>query len=201
VEPKPVIVREYRPDGTYTQVIARPNGLKAESNGNYEVKEDVIIALSDRNAFELLVFKAEKDKLSLRYYFDEDREETMYRRVEQPSVDLNTYDLLPDTVEAAVALLEKRLTKENREDLRNRTEEELVQLHMGFGLWIRNELQLWSPRSPLRYAIAESVDQDDIHPDRASSILIKTLWRKLNAADKPNQPDAPKPAADDEGME
>ncbi len=82
-------------------------------------------------------------------------------------------DKKPKTVAEAVAMLMKSLPEKEKKKLKKMKKEELFKLHMGFGMGIRNEFGLWDMDSPLLK------DCGVMHPDSASSVIIKALWKAL----------------------
>lgn len=56
------------------------------------------------------------------------------------------------------------------------SQDDLVALHLGLGMWIRNNLGLWSENS----ALLESARAQN--PDDASVVIIEALWRRLREA-------------------
>jgi hypothetical protein len=79
----------------------------------------------------------------------------------------------PRTFEDAVDRLADRLNPILRQRLTSMAESDLIELHFTFGMWIRNA---WLWTNPELVA-ACGVD----HPDDASSVLIRALWRKVRA--------------------
>jgi hypothetical protein len=55
-------------------------------------------------------------------------------------------------------------------------ESELIALHLGLGMWIRNNLGLWSENSALLQSARAQ------NPDDASVVIIEALWRRLREA-------------------
>lgn len=66
--------------------------------------------------------------------------------------------LLPDGEKAKIAAM---------------SQDDLFALHLGLGMWIRNNLGLWSENS----ALLESARAQN--PDDASVVIIEALWRRL----------------------
>jgi len=79
----------------------------------------------------------------------------------------------PKTVEEAVDLLLMLLSDDNKQNIKNTSEEDLVLLHMGLGASIRNEFGLWKDNKELLKACGKEC------PDDSSSVIIKALWKKL----------------------
>ena len=73
--------------------------------------------------------------------------------------------LLPDSVIAII---------------KNTNENDLINYHMGLGMWIRNNWGLWENSRLAQYFDSLGVE----HPDDMSETIIETFWRYLN-----NKPD------------
>jgi len=56
-------------------------------------------------------------------------------------------------------------------------ESDLIGLHFGLGMWIRNNLGLWQGNDALMQAI-RARDQA-IHPDDVSMAMIAAVWERL----------------------
>lgn len=79
----------------------------------------------------------------------------------------------PKTVAVAVKRLLAILTGEQKLMLALTPEDDLVDLHFTLGLAIRNAFGLHEPGNKLL------VDCGTVHPDDASGVIIKELWKKL----------------------
>ena len=82
---------------------------------------------------------------------------------------------LPDTVDEAVRLLIAMVPKAEQARIAVMPQDELVLLHLGLGLWIRNNLGLWQDNPTLLDACGVQ------SPDDASAFLIVAFWRQLQA--------------------
>jgi hypothetical protein len=81
----------------------------------------------------------------------------------------------PLTVEEAVEHLLPEMSDEDKRALRELPEDDLIVTHFGLGMYIRNKLGLWDKNSELMEACGVFVPD----PDRASSVIIQALWRRL----------------------
>ena len=86
-----------------------------------------------------------------------------------------TDDNLPTTVESAVRVLRSLIPEKEQAAIAAMSEADLIDLHLGLGLWIRNAFDLWKEDSVLRKATGE---QD---PDDAVLFIIRALWRSIRA--------------------
>ncbi len=84
-----------------------------------------------------------------------------------------TQDDLPTTVESAVRILRRVIPEKEQEAIAAMSEDDLIDLHLGLGLWIRNAFGLWKEGSKLRQATSER------DPDEAALFIIRALWRSL----------------------
>jgi hypothetical protein len=84
-------------------------------------------------------------------------------------------DKWPSTVEATVADLISTLSKEEKAEIRKLKKESLIELHFGFGTYIRNNYGLWRGNE----ALIKSACGKPCHPDDASGFIIERLWETL----------------------
>jgi hypothetical protein len=82
-------------------------------------------------------------------------------------------DDVPRTVDEAVRLLLGLVPDAEQIKIAAMTDNDLVNLHFGLGIWIRNNLCLWDTNSALLVATGES------HPDDASGVIVRALWQRL----------------------
>ncbi len=82
-------------------------------------------------------------------------------------------DDLPTTVESAVRILRSVIPEKAQDASAAMSEDDLIDLHLGLGLWIRNAFGLWKEDSTLRQVTGER------DPDDAALAIIRVLWRSL----------------------
>jgi hypothetical protein len=80
---------------------------------------------------------------------------------------------LPETVDEAVERLIFILEDEHKAALAIMQEKDLIDLHFGLGMAIRNAFDLYVPWSKLLASCGV------VHPDDASEVIISELWRSL----------------------
>ena len=85
----------------------------------------------------------------------------------------------PKSVEEAVDLLIENLSIREKYKIAKMSQNDLPGLHFSLGLGIRNEFGLWAGNKDLLESCASLVGQEIIHPDDASALIIKELWKKL----------------------
>jgi hypothetical protein len=83
----------------------------------------------------------------------------------------------PATVSEAVGVVLVALSDEDKARIEIMPKDELIGLHFGLGMWIRNNLGLWQGNSALMEAIREK--SPGIHPDDISMVIIESLWERL----------------------
>ena len=104
----------------------------------------------------------------------------------------------PKTLDEAVDFVLANISTEDKNTLVKTKEKSLISFHHGFGTFIRNELGLWSDNKELLNAIEQHPDylsmlkqyniksdmimkvNGAIHPDDASMVIIKAVWKKLH---------------------
>ncbi len=69
------------------------------------------------------------------------------------------------------------MSEEDKKALKNTPEEDLILHHFGLGAYIRNEFGFWQGNRELLESL--SGKQFGVHPDDASLVIIKALWKKL----------------------
>ncbi|MBP1152644.1 DUF6794 domain-containing protein [Methylocaldum sp. RMAD-M] len=91
----------------------------------------------------------------------------------------------PRTLNEAVDRLARMLSHTEKEEIAALTEGDLIGLHFGPGMRIRNEFSLWHDNSDLlmncqgiKYGDAAD-SYLSIDPDDASMMIIRVLWARL----------------------
>lgn len=90
----------------------------------------------------------------------------------------------PVTCEGAIKKIAKKLDADSIKTLRNTKKEDLIKFHMSWGMGIRNSYGLWSKNSPIRKSCAESIGEQDMHPDSASEVIIEGVWKVVHSNSK-----------------
>jgi len=80
----------------------------------------------------------------------------------------------PETVAEAVDKLLFILSDEQKNEIAALQEDDLIDLHFGLGLAIRNAFGLHDPDSKLL------ADCETKHPDDGAGVIVKALWDKLH---------------------
>jgi hypothetical protein len=88
---------------------------------------------------------------------------------------LHAHPYWPLDVEHAVAELLVRLPDDDHDTIRQLAAADLVTLHFGLGLAIRNEFGLLAGNT----ALLAACGSPDVHPDSASAVIIRALWECL----------------------
>ena len=88
----------------------------------------------------------------------------------------------PRTIEAAVEKILENMSRRDQTRVANMNETKLVEFHINYGIYIKNELRLWG-NEPLMEACKELAGVDRLSPDQASYIILKELQDKLLQSD------------------
>ena len=94
---------------------------------------------------------------------------SLAQQAEQKKVDI------PETLEECFPALKKILKKSDIDKMRNGTEEDMIDYHMGLGCWIRNNWGLWGGSKLRKWFLARGIH----HPDDMSGIILDSFWRHL----------------------
>ncbi|MBV9221966.1 MAG: hypothetical protein JO366_00535 [Methylobacteriaceae bacterium] len=76
--------------------------------------------------------------------------------------------------------LVEKLTPEDRKLLRDMSESELIQLHMGYGMWLRNQFR----RGELPHlfkSCSARIRSEDRGFDAISTVAIREIWLHVRA--------------------
>ena len=88
----------------------------------------------------------------------------------------------PRTIEAAVEKILENMSRRDQTRVANMKEAKLVEFHINYGIYIKNELRLWG-NEPLMEACKQVAGVDRLSPDQASYIILKELQDKLLQSD------------------
>ena len=88
----------------------------------------------------------------------------------------------PPTVELAVDKILSDLSVRDRTKIANLNEKRLMEFHVSFGIFIKNEFRLWG-NEPLLKSCCEHSGLPNVNPDQASYIILKELQKKINQGD------------------
>lgn len=83
----------------------------------------------------------------------------------------------PKTLEEAVDQFISSMSEGDMEKLINMPEEDLINLHLGWGDGIRNSFGLWAGDEELLKACGS----ESLHPDSASMVIIRAAWKRLRS--------------------
>ena len=82
---------------------------------------------------------------------------------------------LPKTVEEAVRLLLGLVPQSEQARISALHDDDLINLHFGLGMWIRDNLGIWQGNAALLDATGES------DADNASDVILRAFWLALRA--------------------
>ncbi len=96
-----------------------------------------------------------------------------------PTADPTSKDkiYIPRNLEEAFIELKKMLRPDLLKEMKEGSEQDMVQYHMGLGLWMRNNWSLWAGSRLGKYFNGIGIS----HPDDMSGIILDSFWRHLNA--------------------
>lgn len=85
----------------------------------------------------------------------------------------------PKTVEEAIGSLHTNMSLNDEILLASMNEEDLVNLHFALGHRIRHEFGLWTGNDALLESCRIISENQDLHVDDASMVIVKALWHKV----------------------
>jgi len=94
----------------------------------------------------------------------------------------------PLTIAEAVDRLQSTLSQAVKDEIAAMPESDLLDLHFGLGMWVRNNFGLWENNLPLldecmKTRFEGRVDMPNrlvwMHPNDASGIIIRAFWGRL----------------------
>jgi len=85
---------------------------------------------------------------------------------------------IPETVTEAVDRLLATLSEKQKAEIAAMKEDDLINLHFGLGMEIRNTFGLHDLGSKLL------ADCGTPHPDDGAAVIVKTLWGQLQVVDE-----------------
>lgn len=91
----------------------------------------------------------------------------------------NNRKKVPKTVEQAVDRLVSEMSLRDKTEIANMREDELVDLHVSVGIYIRNEFRLWEKNEALVKSCRSVSGKDRLDVDDASSVIIRELWKRI----------------------
>ena len=83
----------------------------------------------------------------------------------------------PATIDEAAGVVIAALPEAEAAKIAGMPQSELIHLHFGLGMWIRNNLGLWQGNDALMQVLREH--EPGVHPDDASMLIIEQVWRRL----------------------
>lgn len=169
---------EFRADGSYHQLEDDGFGIAVEYEGKYRTANSNLHFQSRRrdDAFPYS-YQVDGDSLVL-HVSDFEGWRLELEKNDQPLKHLRELPREPQSVEEAVDTLIRILPKESLDDITAMNEDDIIMMHHGLGLYIRNGFGLWRRN----YALLESCGDRNIHPDGASGVILEALWRRLQEA-------------------
>jgi hypothetical protein len=84
---------------------------------------------------------------------------------------------IPKDLEDAFLELEKMLSPALLNEIRLKSEKDMIEYHHGFGTWLRNNWGLWAGSRLAQYFRQLGIS----HPDDMSGVILTSFWRHLHA--------------------
>ncbi len=92
---------------------------------------------------------------------------------------MNENKNIPNTITEAVNIFLSELTIEDKNRIKDSSEDGLINSHIGLGMTIRNIFGLWKKDSKLFENCKEVSGDLNLHVDDAAGIILKALWERL----------------------
>ena len=89
---------------------------------------------------------------------------------------------IPATLNDCYLMLDSVLNNEQKNEIKNTNERDLIMYHRGLGMWIRNNFGLWSNRNVGIRALF--IENNILHPDSMSQLIIVGYFYYLNGINK-----------------
>jgi hypothetical protein len=83
---------------------------------------------------------------------------------------------IPKDLDECFVQLEMLLEPDDIAEIRGGAEEDMINYHLGLGMWIRNNWGLWGGSRLAKWFNAKGVT----HPDEMSGLILVSFWRHLN---------------------
>lgn len=71
------------------------------------------------------------------------------------------------------------MNDEDKKKVKATPQDDLIKYHHSWGMWIRNEFGMWKGNHTLVRSCASMRQNEELHPDSASGIIIEEVWKKL----------------------
>ena len=84
----------------------------------------------------------------------------------------------PKTVEKAVEKIIADMSTRDKTRIANMNETKLIEYHISFGIYLKNEFRLWG-NEPLMDSCRQISGLTKLSPDQASYIILKELQERL----------------------
>lgn len=83
----------------------------------------------------------------------------------------------PNTLEEAMECFKELLSPADQVEITRMSEDDLSRLHMGLGMWIRNNWGLWDEQSEM---CKHMKSLGFVHADDMSGSLMREFWARMN---------------------
>ena len=86
----------------------------------------------------------------------------------------------PNTCKTAVRWLVDNMDETDKKAVRETSKGDLIKHHHGWGTGIRNNFGLWRGNNSLMKSCLAIRENEEVHPDSVSMIIIEETWVELN---------------------
>ncbi len=83
---------------------------------------------------------------------------------------------IPKDLDDCFVQLKKLLKPQDLEKMKSGTEDDMIQYHLGLGMWMRSNWGLWAGSRLAEWFNIQGIT----HPDDMSAIILDSFWRHLN---------------------
>ncbi len=100
-------------------------------------------------------------------------------QTQMPGTDAGAPMSLPGNIHTAVADIISGMTLKDRAVMANLTEGELAPLQLNLGMYIRQQLALWSENEPFMHSCRQAAEEEGLDMSNIPMVIIKKIWRQL----------------------
>lgn len=142
--------------------------IQTESNKTYQITISIDKTVGDKDTIffeaknrEHFVFQVEQNIIKKPLFFHPEKFDTTH---------------IPSNIEECIKILDLMIDSTSKKEIINGDENDFSsRAHMGLGMWIRNNFELWGYSELKQYFIAKGV----FHPDNMSGIILVSYYRHL----------------------
>ena len=91
---------------------------------------------------------------------------------------------MPQTVDEAAADIIAGMNLRDRSIMANLSEEDLISLQLTLGLYIKQQLEVWSVNEQLKASCLQACKENGLDESNSAMIFIEKIWKKLKETHK-----------------